>query len=282
MMVGGLMVLWALAVGACSATDGARSGSSGTVDSYQSTQSSQSTPTTSSASSRVAMSGAQGERSGSFAPAGRSADAGAIPASVVDKALPESVSSFASTGDDYRIGPYDVLTIAVFNVSELSGDFQVGMNGRVALPLVGSTLAAGLTPDQLRQELTKSLGASYLQSPQVSVAVKEYKSQRITVEGAVTKPGVFEMNGSTSLLQAIAMAEGATRYAEPENTLIFRRTNGQRTAARFDIKQIRAGKMRDPELQAGDVVVVAESNAKASIREIIQFLPLASAFALIL
>ncbi|HSI41948.1 MAG TPA: polysaccharide biosynthesis/export family protein [Xanthobacteraceae bacterium] len=212
-----------------------------------------------------------------------------IPASVAASALAEAGVSNATVGaggvgpsGEYAVGPYDVLAVNVFNVPELTGDFQVSPGGRISLPLVGEVQASGRSVEQIRLELATTLGRKYLQSPQVTVTVKDYKSQRVTVEGAVAKPGVFDMKGSTSLLQAIAMAEGATRYAEPENVLVFRQVGSQRQAARFDINQIRSGKVEDPTLKAGDVVVVAESSAKAGVRDLIQFLPLAGAFALLL
>ncbi|MFK8252355.1 polysaccharide biosynthesis/export family protein [Ancylobacter terrae] len=206
----------------------------------------------------------------------------AIPASVVAEVVPNLGATSVQSGADYLIGPYDVLKIVVFNVPELTGDFQVSPSGQVSLPLVGDVAASNKTTAQLQSDLAANLGRTYLQSPQVSVSVKEYKSQRVTVEGAVVKPGVYNMNGTMTLLQAIAMAEGAKNVAEQENVLVFRQMGAQRAVARFDIKKIRAGKAEDPGLRGGDTVVVAESGAKASIYELLRFVPVASVFAMIL
>jgi polysaccharide export outer membrane protein len=89
----------------------------------------------------------------------------------------------------YKIGPLDVLDISVFKVAELSKSVQVADGGTINLPLVGEVPAAGKTAQEVETDLTAKLGAKYLQSPQVTVFVKEYNSQRVTVDGAVKKPG---------------------------------------------------------------------------------------------
>ena len=96
----------------------------------------------------------------------------------------------------------------MFKVPELSKSVQVAEAGTINLPLVGDIQAAGKTPQQVEQDLAKKLGAKYLQSPQVTIYVREYNSQRITVDGAVRKPGVYPFRGKGTLLQYLAMAEG--------------------------------------------------------------------------
>ena len=120
-----------------------------------------------------------------------------------------------------------------------------------------------------------------MQSPQVTVSVKEYNSQKVTVDGAVQKPGIFPKQGEMSLLQAIAQAQGLTNYADPTGVLVFRTVGGRRLAARFDIRQVRAGKMPDPRLQAGDIVMVDESSAKTTLRDISSAMPLTGLFSVV-
>lgn len=163
----------------------------------------------------------------------------------------------------YKIGPQDVLDISVFKVPELSKSVQVADTGTVNLPLVGEILAAGKSAQEIEHDLTIELGGKYLQSPQVTVYVREYNSQRVTVEGAVKKPGVYALRGRTSLLQFIAMAEGQDNSSASGNVLIFREAEGRRSAARFDLDEIRAGRADDPVMRAGDVIVVDVSAAKA-------------------
>jgi polysaccharide export outer membrane protein len=175
----------------------------------------------------------------------------------------------------YKIGPQDVLEVTVFKVGELSKTAQVSEAGTISFPLVGDLRAAGRTPREVEKELAARLGAKYLQNPQVTVYVKEFNSQRVTVEGAVKRPGVFPLQGSLSLLQAIALAQGLEGVSD-NTVLVFRETNGTRSAARFDISDIRSGTTDDPQLQAGDVVVAGTSTIKEGLGNILKLVPLAS------
>ena len=143
----------------------------------------------------------------------------------------------------YKIGPHDVLDISVFKVPELTRSVQVADTGTINLPLVGEVRAAGRTAQELERDLAQKLGAKYLQSPQVTVFVKEYNSQRVTIEGAVKKPGVYPIRSKTSLLQLIAMADGLDASSD-STVVVFRQIDGKRIAARFDIDQIRTGQPR--------------------------------------
>jgi polysaccharide export outer membrane protein len=178
----------------------------------------------------------------------------------------------------YKIGPQDVLDISVFKVAELSRTVQVSEEGSINIPLVGEVTAAGKTPREVERELKKRFGTRYLQNPQVSVFVKEYNSQRVTIEGAVKKSGVYPVQGGMSLLQAVALA-GGMDDSSSDTILIFRNINGKRSAARFDISDIKNGTARDPRLQAGDVIVVDTSTLKKGFGNVMKLLPLASVFA---
>jgi polysaccharide export outer membrane protein len=167
---------------------------------------------------------------------------------------------------DYRVSPMDVLDISVFQVPDLSKTVQVSASGQINLPLIGTVAVSQKTTAEVEREIAAKLGENYLQSPQVSVYVKEYTSQRITVDGAVLKPGIYPMNGSTTLIQAVALAGGLDRVADPHGIVVFRQQNGKRLAAVFDLTAIRAGKNDDPTIQGGDVVVVDQSGIKAALR----------------
>jgi len=178
----------------------------------------------------------------------------------------------------YKIGPQDVLEISVYRVPDLSRSVQVADTGSINLPLVGEVQAAGKTAREIEQDLAAQLGAKYLQSPQVTVFVKEYNSRRVTVEGAVKKPGVYPIRGATTLLQYISIAEGVTEASDTSSILVFRSMDGARSAARFDLDEIRAGRAQDPQIHDGDVIVVNTSAAKAAFQNFIKVLPAAHAF----
>lgn len=203
------------------------------------------------------------------------------PAGTID---PEQflAQSSGPEASDYQIGPADKLSVTVFQVEDLSfEEIFVDASGRLQLPLLGSVQAAGLTPAELSTELERRLGERYLRNPRVSVSVSEAASQKITVDGAVMKPGVYEMRGRTSLLQAVAMAEGGTRIADLKKVAVFRTVEGRRMIAVFDLVAIRRGEMPDPVVLGDDIVVVDTSRLNARYRDIIEILPGLSIFAYI-
>ncbi len=180
----------------------------------------------------------------------------------------------------YRIGPLDVLDVSVFKVPELSKTAQVSEVGTINYPLVGEVRAAGLTAREVEVSLTKTLGEKYLQKPQVTVFVKEYNSQRVTIEGAVKKPGVYPIQGGLTLLQLLAVAQGTDPVSD-DTVLIFRQESGKRSAARFTLSELRSGGASDPALRAGDVVVANSSALKEGFNNVIKAIPLAGVFALL-
>ena len=181
----------------------------------------------------------------------------------------------------YKIGPDDVLEVAVFKVPELSRSAQVNESGNVNLPLVGEFPAVGRTTREVEQDLTKTLGAKYLRNPQINVSVKEYNSQRVTLEGDIKKPGIYPFRGRMTLLQLVASAGGFEATADSD-VIIFRGADGKSSAAKFDFDAIRAGKAKDPELASGDVVIVNTSTAKAAFQNVLKALPLAGFFLTVL
>ena len=167
---------------------------------------------------------------------------------------------------DYRIGPHDLLQITVFQVDELSRTARVNSRGMISLPLIGSVMAGGRTVSELEGDIAAKLGKDLVQDPQVSVCVQEFTSQRVTVEGAVTKPGIYPLTGKTTLLQTIALAQGLDPLADPQGIVIFRMVDGKKMAALFDIQRIRHGEMTDPLIYGDDIVVVDRSGGRAFLK----------------
>lgn len=89
----------------------------------------------------------------------------------------------------------DKLAIKVFKMDDLSGDYDVDLAGNISLPLVGQIKAANLTTAQLDDELTKTLGAKYLEHPDISVAIRASTAHVVTVDGAVKEGGAFAVGG---------------------------------------------------------------------------------------
>ncbi len=192
----------------------------------------------------------------------------------------QSVQHVTSTPTEYRIGVGDKLDVRVFQVEDLSfEELVVDTAGNINLPLIGAVRGAGLTPGEMSTDIAARLAAQYLRDPQVTITVKEAANQKITVDGAVTKPGVYEMRGSTSLLQAVAMAEGPTRVADLTKVAVFRSIDGRRSVALFDLSAIRQGRASDPQVLGDDVIVVDTSRLSSALREAVGALPALAAFA---
>jgi polysaccharide export outer membrane protein len=176
---------------------------------------------------------------------------------------------------EYHIGPNDLLSVSVFQTPDLDRDVRVNNAGQVSLPLIGAVAAAGRTADELQADIAARYGSRFLQNPQVSVFIKEFASQRVTVEGAVKKSGIFPMSTSSlSLLQAIALSEGLTDTASQHNVLVFRTVQDKRMVARFDLAAIREGRAEDPDIFGDDIVVVDESGGRLWLKQFIQLTPI--------
>src|SRR5215472_3861288 len=111
-------------------------------------------------------------------------------------------------GADYVIGPEDILTREVMNVPELKETVRVENDGTIPVRLLGHVKAAGLTTLQLRTDLEKQWGETYLEDPKVSVFIREFHAQPISVIGAVAKPGLYQLTGPRTLIEVISMAGG--------------------------------------------------------------------------
>lgn len=181
-----------------------------------------------------------------------------------------------------QIAPYDKLEIKVFQVEDLSGDFQVNSAGQILYPLIGSVAAAGKTPAQLAQLITTQLGAKYLKSPKVQVNITEAAAveQTVTVDGSVKEPGAFPVKGPTTLMRAVALAKGLGDGANPRRIVVFRTIDGQRHAAGFDLVAIRRAQAEDPTIYPNDIVVVdgKDTRVRSAFQQILNTIPILAIF----
>lgn len=184
----------------------------------------------------------------------------------------------ATLESDYRIAPMDTVSIKVFKMPDLSGDYEVDLTGQVSLPLIGNVPAAEATTAELDQRLTQRLGEKYLENPDVTVGVKVSSRRSITIDGAVKQAGAFPVTGSLTLMQAVALAGGTSDDANARRVAIFRQIGGERQAAAFDLVSIRRGEAEDPRVYAGDIVVIDGSSIKAMQKQIMNNLPILSIF----
>ena len=175
--------------------------------------------------------------------------------------------------NDYRLGAQDLIEVSVFGVQDLSKTVRVNSNGQISLPLVGAVMAGGRTIPELETELAKRYADGYLQRPQVTIFVKEFSSQRITMEGAVKNPGIYPLTGKISLLQAVAVAGGLDPLADLNGLVLFRMIEGKKMAAAYSMRDLRSGRIEDPPLYGDDIIVVEQSGSKTVLRRFLETLP---------
>lgn len=198
------------------------------------------------------------------------ATASAMPSAVgIDQGSALPARSVEDPGA-YKIGYADVLDISIFKVPELARTVEVAESGTITFPPVGEVSVAGKTVRDIEHDLAEKLEASYLRSPQVTVSVKEFNSQPVTVEGAVMKPGLHALKGKTTLMQLIAISGGVDRDISDSTVVLFRNADGQRHTTKFDIDAIRTGKAEDPLIFPGDTVIANSSPLKAAWSEFIK------------
>jgi polysaccharide export outer membrane protein len=186
-----------------------------------------------------------------------------------DTPLPTQVAyAVTMSMRDYRIGAEDLLEIQVFGVEQLTRTVRVNTRGQISLPLVGTLEVGGLTAQQAEALVVAKLGESFLQDPQVSLFIKEYTSQRVTVEGAVNKPGVYPLRGPTTLLQTLAVAGGQGSLSDMNEVMLFRAdAGGRRETLVYDVERIRAGELEDPAVRNEDLIVVKRTKGRVLFRD---------------
>lgn len=178
-------------------------------------------------------------------------------------------------GAEQPIAASDIIEVSVFQVPDLSRTVQVDEGGRVSLPLIGVVPAAGKTVRTLENDIRTAYAATYLQSPEVSVFVKESAGKRVTVDGEVNKAGVFPLPPTASLLDAIALAGGFKPVANPDQVYVFRQIGDKKLVAKYDVSAIRRGQRPSPRVYGGDVVVVFASGSRVAIQNLKEALGIA-------
>jgi polysaccharide export outer membrane protein len=204
--------------------------------------------------------------------AGCAGRGGPVPYDVPNFAAPDSDRPVI--GNQGILGKLDVISVAVFQLPELNRDLQIDTNGNFAMPLVGTIHADGLTADQVGAVISDRLAANYVRNPSVQVSIKQTVVRTVTVEGAVKKPGVFEVRGQTDLLSAIALAAGPDDYSNVHRVVVFRQIDGERKAAAFDLATIRNGTAPNPVIFGNDIIVMDGSSLAKTYRDVLQAVPL--------
>jgi polysaccharide export outer membrane protein len=182
---------------------------------------------------------------------GTTAAGAAVPSTTV-----VTPSTRESRTAEYYIGPEDILDILVWKNPELSRTVPVRPDGMVSLPLVNDIRAAGLTPSELRTQITQRL-SEYVPSAEVAVIIREVHSVKVAVVGAVRVPGRYEVKSASTVLELIAQAQGLTEFASRDRIVVIRQTGNGSERIPFNYRRVAQGSEKDNFfVQAGDIIVV--------------------------
>jgi polysaccharide export outer membrane protein len=192
----------------------------------------------------------------------------------INKAIAAASHQSSSSSRDYRLGADDLVQITIYNIPESEArvtprtmTLRVSQDGLMVLPLIGSVDVRGKTPGELERELSKAY-AKFVRNPQIGVLVTEFR-QRVTVMGAVQKPGVIELTGPKTLVDALALAGGVSERAGNQVHIYRQDANGGRQSIVIDLMMLAntggigagpngSASVNMP-LQPGDVVNVPQS-----------------------
>jgi polysaccharide biosynthesis/export protein len=165
--------------------------------------------------------------------------------------------ALASSPEGYKLQPGDLLQVVVWKESDLQSEVLIRPDGGISFALAGDMQAAGLTTDQLRQELETRV-RKLVPGAVVTVSVKAPNGNRVFVIGKVNRPGDFPLLRPIDVLQAISMAGGVTPFASTNKIRVLHREGLRQTSARFRYNDVAKGRHLEQNilLQSGDTVIV--------------------------
>jgi polysaccharide export outer membrane protein len=172
----------------------------------------------------------------------------------------QALSALPRSNAEYRLGPGDLIEIGVFGVNEFRHTVRIAASGIIKLPLIEPVTASGLTAAELEQRLTLLLGDEVIKNPQVSVFVKEYRSQPIYVLGAVRNPGQYQVSLQLRIVDALSLAGGLLATAVDEAVIQRPTPTGGEETIHIDLqKLLETGDLSlNVPVQGGDVIHVRE------------------------
>jgi polysaccharide export outer membrane protein len=165
--------------------------------------------------------------------------------------------SVVTPEDEYRLGSEDVIEVLVWKEPDLSKVVTVRPDGKISLPLVGDAQAAGLTAEELKNNIQEAL-TEYVDAPTVSVTVLNTHSMKFFVQGEVVSPGPISLQSNYTIMQAIALAGGFTDWANKKKIIVYRREGDKEYGIPINYDKIISGE--DPSqnifIRRGDTILV--------------------------
>ena len=179
----------------------------------------------------------------------------AAPAGAPQAALPKQETPLPA---GYVIGPDDVLLVSYWRNPDMSAEVTVRPDGLISLPLLNEIQAGGLTPEQLRDTISKASTKYLEEAPTLAIVVKTINSRKVYVTGMVAKPGFYQLTGAMTVVQLLATAGGIQEFSDSKNIRIVRNEGGKQIAFTFNWKDFVKGKNlnQNIELKPGDTIIV--------------------------
>jgi polysaccharide export outer membrane protein len=176
----------------------------------------------------------------------------------LNRRIIEESTKSATNNYDYQIGPGDLLDVKVYEAQDLSTEARVSTRGTVTYPLLGEVDLGGLTVQEAEKKLRGLLQAKYVKDPHVSIFIKEYRSKKVAVVGAVKNPGDYELLNRGHLLEAIALAGGLTDNA---GQIVYLTHQGTDKQIKIDLNEllVKGNTSLNLPVQMGDTVFVPEA-----------------------
>ena len=131
----------------------------------------------------------------------------------------QQLSSIYGTQAEYRLGSGDLIEVSVYGISDFKHDLRINSSGSIRIPLLGPIMAAGLSAAELEEKVGNLLSDGFVQDAQVSVFVKEYRSQPVFLLGAIRRPGQYQITQQLNLIDVLAMAGGLSPQADEVVTI---------------------------------------------------------------
>ncbi len=169
---------------------------------------------------------------------------------------------YCQANDDYRVGVGDVLEITVVEHQDLDRELTVAPDGTINFPLVGSINVKGMKVPEVNAAIESALKDGYIKYPQVSTSLKDAKNKVFYVYGEVNSPGSYQCAGDMTILKAISLAGGLTKFGSESNIKVLRGASGSSDyqTIRVNLKNITAkgDKSKDISIEPGDTIIVSE------------------------
>jgi protein involved in polysaccharide export with SLBB domain len=158
------------------------------------------------------------------------------------------------------VGPGDMFEVSVVGEKDIPKAFRIQPDGTIDFPYLDRVTVAGLEPQQIEETLKKAfVDRKILSDPQVTVVVTQYTSKKVSIVGAVQRPGSLPWTEGMKLVEAISLAGGLTSLADGDHVLVTRVLPGNRTVtAAVSVDDITDGRLSDVPLQAGDTIKVGQ------------------------